>query len=184
MIHYRTRGAGRLTLLYSPIWRHQSRDLGAPHSGVVRSHVAWLCHVGAPVNSEKQVKFFARKCESVFPLHKVLWIHHASSCRSCRVSRQLLQLPKTWCMATSGSQLQVLNEDVWYPVAGWVDNSPKTARTSGQLDYYGLRKELSLNQKNKGAAIEKPLFVVQGCLEMNTTCTTTPLVFSSLQCAD
>ncbi len=31
------------------------------------------------------------------------------------------------------------------------------------------RKELSLNQKNKGAAIyaiEKPLFVVQGCLEM------------------
>ena len=29
------------------------------------------------------------------------------------------------------------------------------------------RKELSLNQKNKGAAIEKPLFVVQGCLEMN-----------------
>ena len=30
---------------------------------------------------------------------------------------------------------------------------------------YG-RKELSLNQKNKGAAIEKPLFVVQGCLEM------------------
>ncbi len=32
--------------------------------------------------------------------------------------------------------------------------------------YYYLRKELSLNQKNKGAAIEKPLFVVQGCLEM------------------
>ena len=33
-------------------------------------------------------------------------------------------------------------------------------------------KELSLNQKNKGAvihAIEKPLFVVQGCLEMNLT---------------
>ncbi len=29
------------------------------------------------------------------------------------------------------------------------------------------RKELSLNQKNKGAATEKPLFVVQGCLEMH-----------------
>ncbi len=28
------------------------------------------------------------------------------------------------------------------------------------------QKELSLNQKNKGAAIEKPLFVVQGCIEM------------------
>ena len=32
--------------------------------------------------------------------------------------------------------------------------------------YYYLRKELSLNQKNKGAAIEKNLFVVQGSLEM------------------
>ncbi len=32
---------------------------------------------------------------------------------------------------------------------------------------YFIRKELSLNQKNKGAAIETPLFVVQGCLEMN-----------------
>ncbi len=31
---------------------------------------------------------------------------------------------------------------------------------------YQVRKELSLNQKNNGAAIEKPLFVVQGCLEM------------------
>ncbi len=31
----------------------------------------------------------------------------------------------------------------------------------------GSRKELSLNQKNTGAAIEKPLFVDQGCLEMN-----------------
>ncbi len=30
------------------------------------------------------------------------------------------------------------------------------------------RKELSLNQKHKGAAIEKPLFVVQGCLKMQT----------------
>ena len=28
------------------------------------------------------------------------------------------------------------------------------------------RKELSLNRKNKGAVIEKPLFVVQRCLEM------------------
>ncbi len=28
------------------------------------------------------------------------------------------------------------------------------------------RKEFSLNQKNKGAGIEKPLFVVQGCIEM------------------
>ena len=31
-----------------------------------------------------------------------------------------------------------------------------------------IRKELSLNQKNKGAAIEK-LFVVQGCLEMENS---------------
>ena len=30
----------------------------------------------------------------------------------------------------------------------------------------GARKELSLHQKNKGAAIEKPLFVDQGCLKM------------------
>ncbi len=29
------------------------------------------------------------------------------------------------------------------------------------------RKQLSLNQKNEEAAIEKPLFVVQGCLEMS-----------------
>ncbi len=32
----------------------------------------------------------------------------------------------------------------------------------------GKRKKLSLNQKNKGAAIEKPLFVDQGCLGMMT----------------
>ena len=33
------------------------------------------------------------------------------------------------------------------------------------------RKKLSLNQKNKGAAaIEKPLFVDQGCLEMSKVC--------------
>ncbi len=32
------------------------------------------------------------------------------------------------------------------------------------------RKKLSLNQKNKGAAREKPLFVVQGCLEMIAHC--------------
>ncbi len=36
-------------------------------------------------------------------------------------------------------------------------------------DAGGNRKELSLNQNNKGAAIEKPLFVVQGCLEMNVS---------------
>ncbi len=29
-----------------------------------------------------------------------------------------------------------------------------------------VRKELPLNQKNRGAAIEKPLFVDRGCLEM------------------
>ncbi len=29
-------------------------------------------------------------------------------------------------------------------------------------------KKLALNQKNKGAVIGKPLFVVQGCLEMTT----------------
>ena len=32
-----------------------------------------------------------------------------------------------------------------------------------------VRKELPLNQKNRGAAIEKPLFVVQGCLEMHVS---------------
>ncbi len=32
-----------------------------------------------------------------------------------------------------------------------------------------VQKELSLNQKTKGAGIEKPLFVVQGCLEMDNS---------------
>ena len=35
-----------------------------------------------------------------------------------------------------------------------------------EFDSDKSRKEFSLNQKNKGAAIEKPLFVVQECLEM------------------
>ena len=34
------------------------------------------------------------------------------------------------------------------------------------------RKEVSLNQKNKGAAKDKPRFVVQGCLEMDSACST------------
>ncbi len=36
------------------------------------------------------------------------------------------------------------------------------------LIYSVNRKKLSLNQKNKGAAIEKPLFVDQGCLDMSS----------------
>ncbi len=40
------------------------------------------------------------------------------------------------------------------------------------------RKKLSLNQKNKGAAIEKPLFVVQGCLEMSVNSTVNSKVSS------